>query len=354
MTAAIDDQNILERMKLQSPLEHYRLCRSLLLDQNAPKEKIAEVLRYPYAQTYQPSIAASALLTRRLNRNTPPVIPRLLPSGAPFAMIKDRKCKDSLLPIFIADELAGLWMELGLAEEAKKAKAWASQFTGCARKLYTREDAFSPDEAECRSEEGIRADPYLGLLSFSSQETDAAFSLTGYNSALGSMRLSDVSISAFGPQASPLSDPLQFGISHLAAHGAVIIREKERAEIEGWTRCHGCIESWLYLKAELTKPSLDLDLRFSLGAQHRIAFYVQADRCNLESGLLFQPESLQRYQGKIESLFFNDTVRLDCQRTDQELQIIPLAGKNCFWNANYLIAYTCPPGERISFRFSFK
>lgn len=266
-------------------------------------------------------------------------------------MAEEAKRDDCLLPVSIAEELANLWRELGLIDAAEKAGTWAGKFTGSARMLYTREETFLARESECESREGTAADSYLGILSSASKESDVAISLTGWNSALGAMRFDDVVVSAFGPQMAPLSDAGGFGISHQLAHGAFVYTETNRSEIEGWTRCHGCKESWLQLKAEISPHSCDLALRVSSSPIH-ISFFIRAARCETENSL-FEPGSLHRYQGKIEPLFFNSSVRLDCDRADQELQIIPLAGKDCFWNANFLISYTCPPEEKISFRFSF-
>ncbi len=342
---------ILERMRIRSPLEHYRFCRYLLSQSDVLPEFILQALRYPYALIYQPSIAACALLSKRIGRTAPPVIPKLFTSNAPFAMIEEEKRDDCLLPISIAEELAHLWQELGLIEPAEKVGEWAGKFTGSARMLYICEETFFADEAECGRKEGVAADSCLGILSSVSKEKDVAISLTGWNSALGAMRFGDVEVPAFGPQMAPLSDAGRFGISHHLAHGVFICTETNHSEIEGWTRCHGCKESWFHLKAQISRRACDLSLSRSSGPI-RLSFFIRARRCDIENSF-FEPGSLHRYQGKIKPLLFNGSLELDCDRPDQELQIIPLAGKDCFWNANFLISYTCPPGEKILFRFSF-
>lgn len=340
----------LERVSVRCPLEHYRFCRSLLL-QAPSREKIEQALRYPFARNYQPSIAAAALLSRAIGLAYPPVIPRLMPSGAPCAMTKDAKREDCLLPIPIAEELAVLWQKLGFSE-GETAEIWARQFRGSSRQLYTRENSFLAEEANSRGEQGISVDSYLGLASFVTREIDASLTLTGFNSALGAIRMGDVSIPAFGPQVAPLSEAGGFGISQLLAHGSSIFTQPDHLEMEGWTRCHGSKETWLHLNAKLAERSASLSFRLSSSESLiRISFYVQADQCQLGTET-FEPGSLRRYQGKAGPILLNGRIRLESNRQDQELQIIPLAGKDCFWNANFLIAYTCPPSEQISFQFS--
>ncbi len=271
-------------------------------------------------------------------------------------MTFDRKDEDSLLPIPIAEELASHWMELGFAEEGQRAGAWAAKFQGCARWLNYPEKSFLQEEVPfCPLQVASAADPFLGMLSRTSREMDAAITLTGCNSALGAMRFKEVMIPAFGPQAGTLSEPLGFGISQLYAHGAVICIEKGQSALEGWTRCHGCRESWLHLRAELYDNSLALHLRPVSSKGLKIVFFIRAACCSLpSSNILLQSKTLKRHQGKIEPLLLNDSVILECPRPDGELQIIPLAGKDCFWNADFLVAFTCSSTDRISFLFSFK
>jgi len=331
-----------------TPLEHYRLCRPLL-QKREESEKIEALLRYPFVQNYQPSIAAAALLSRALGKEFPPVCSLLWPSGAPRAMQREEKRDDCLLPLSIAKELALLWRQLGCVEH-EALNSWVSQFQGkSAKRLFYREKSFVEEEAT-PVKLTVAGDPWLGMSCLATPEFDGALTLSGFNTGLGALHLQGVCISAFGPHTDRLSDTRGFGISHLPAHGSVVCTEPTRAELEGWTRCHGSKESWLHFKSILEKNCATFQVRFYASIPIKMVFYVQARSCRLESQKL-EPGSLQSFRGSSQSLCFNDAVRLGCDK-EAEMQVIPLAGQGCFWNANFLIAYTCPSNERISFCFS--
>jgi hypothetical protein len=366
------DQEFLGRIPIKGPLEHFRHCRALLLQCqqggiSKDLEKQAQRLsRYPFSESYQPSIVALALIYRVLGKNHPPVVPMLLPSGAPLAMKEDVRRDDCLLPLPIAWQLSQIWSELGsledeihLIEKAHLVKRWVEKFGDLAKLLFYREESFSAQEVEnffLTNERSNAVDLDLGMATFSSREIEACLSFSGWNSGLGTMRFGNISSCSFGPQRAPLSDTTGFGVSQALGGGTVIITEKERVEIEGWTRCHGRKESWLHLRASLADHAVQLDTRFVEGDSDsplNMVFYVQAGKCSPESsGESFLPGSLHRYKGKCDAVILDERVRLTCSGTDQELQIIPLAGEGCFWNANFLIAFSCPSNSPVSFIFS--
>ena len=360
--AAYHDQKFLGRQSIRSPLEHFRHCRELLLQVQREdlENQFLNLSRYPFGQSYQPSIAALALLAKILGKTHPPVAPMLLPNGAPLAMKEEVRRDDCLLPLPIAAQLAEIWNELGYLEEDKEiiekahlVKRWVEKFPDKAKLLFYREDSFDAKEVENLSLTKVSSavDLDLGMAASSS----ACLSLSGWNSALGAMQIGDVAIPSFGPQTAPLSDASRFGISQARPWGSVAITDKEGVELEGWTRCHGHKESWLHLKAKIRDHAVQFDTRFvasDTDSPLYMVFYTQAEKCSLKnSGESFFPGSLQRYKGKSDAVLLNDQVILECSGSEPELQIIPLAGEGCFWNAKFLIAFSCPSNALTSFSF---
>ncbi len=370
--ALIHDQEFLGRYSIKDPLGHFRHCRELLLRVQQSgiskdlEKQVQTLSRYPYSETYQPSLAALALLYKVLGKNHPPVVPMLTPSGAPMGMKEEARRNDCFLPLPIAWQLAQIWSELGsleddieLIEKAHLAKRWVEKFSDPAKLLFYREESFLAEEVESFSLSGTNSsavDLHLAMASFSTPTLDACLSLTGWNSGLGTMRFDSIVIPSFGPQTAPLSDASAFGISQTLGWGSVFISEKERLECEGWTRCHGRPESWLHLKASFSDQAVKLNSRFVEGEVDGplyMVFYVQAGMCTVESsGETFLPGSLQRYKGKCDTVLLGDRIRLCMSGSEGELQIIPLAGEGCFWNANFLIAFSCPSNSPVLFTFS--
>jgi hypothetical protein len=308
-----------------------------------------KALRYPDSESFQPSRAALAILAKRLNLAHPPVIPRLHSTGAPL----------SFLPLPIAWELASHWDELGELESATRLREWVAQFGFLAASLYYPERGFDAAEMEeftLAPRERSAIDSHLGMAASQFGEIESCFTLTGANTGLGSMRLGSVRVPSFGPELPPLSHMSRFGLLHGAAVNTVSFSSEERVALEGWTRLYGDQEICLNLRTSTTKEAVLIDVRFlgiEPGRSAFMAFYVSAKTCTLEGEGTYHPGGLQGYRGKRKVILLDDSVQLSSsQGTD--MQVIPLAGNSCFWNAAFLIAFefnSCNYSDSISFKF---
>lgn len=362
-TRSISSTN-LERLSLLTPLEHYRFCRSLL-NRSRQSIRVPESIREfeaalncPAATMYQPSIAALAVLSHLLgNPKQDPIVAQLFPSNAPIGDLSAVRQEYRLLPIPIAREMIELWKEWNhinddeeLMKRLDEANRWLIDWKNfeC---LYYRENEF--DEEECIGpntlERTTASDVFLGSLRFSSPSLSACLTLSGWNTGIGTIKIANVEIRAFGPQKFPLSDMKGFGIAQISAHTPTIQCNSDGFSLSGWTRCFADPTIWLSLNANGNSQSVQMAIRwFGVepnpvlenieSAPFAMAFYVRATSCTLEDGTVLLPQSLRRFEGKIKKMMFDKDVTIECFE-GLSVQVIPLAGFGSFWGATFLISF---------------
>ena len=303
---------------LKGPLEHFY---AILRDPYDPV-----LLQVPYAKNFQPSAAAIALAHEGWQAVSPPIIPDLFPSGAP-------KGEGGFpLPAPIAKKLAEMWTKLGQREgdeellvAAERVMRWVGNLGQRAATLFYAEDSFYEEDDLSISMEPF-FDESLGITC----DTGTCFTLSGLNTGFGATRLANVEFRAFGPQIGTLTDCRGFGIDLQENLGS------------GWTRCFGNKEVWIHLFPTLISlKEVRFEVKFAgLDPQETawISFYTKAKSCTFEDGTQFFPRSLQRFSGKSQKIFFDANVSLESLES-LELQAIPLAGSDCYWNSTFLTAF---------------
>ncbi len=369
-----------ERLSIESPLEHYRFCRSLLNQARHSNNSsdflhaFEAALRCPCAKRYQPSMAALAVLSRILGKSVEPLSAQLFSSKAPMGDKEEIDQNYRLLPIPIARELSQLWEELGLLEKndqlinlANDAKQWVERWGNNVDPLFYREMEFDKTNdliPKATLENSFGTDDFLGIARLSTPSTHAAFTLSGWNTGLGVLKFGEVEIPALGPQGFPLSESGGFGLAQIGAHQPVIATNSEQLSLSGWSRCFHDKEIWLSVNAMANAQTVCVDVRFvgikscsmsdlSAKAPLAMVFYVRASTCTLEDGSLLHPKGLQRFQGNGQKIIFDHHLQLECSKI-LKLQIIPLAGSGCFWNATFLVAFEFNPSqEQAAFTFRF-
>jgi hypothetical protein len=76
---------------------------------------------------------------------------------------------------------------------------------------------------------------------------------------------------------------------------------------------------------------------------------VKAEECLVDPGFSIRPLSLDRYSGSAAVVSFHtegDCVVFENLGGGAVMEIIPLAGGDNFWGADYLLAYPLSSGER--------
>ena len=114
-----------------------------------------------------------------------------------------------------------------------------------------------------------------------------------------------------------------------------------------WTCCQGDPELWVQMKTEAREEGCSIDLKFAGLKQEKpfaVAFYVKASRCQI-GGQNLKPKTLHRYsgEGKTLSLVGNEGELKMETSISHKIQVVPLAGEGCFWNADFLITFEMHP-----------
>lgn len=165
----------------------------------------------------------------------------------------------------------------------------------------------------------------------------AVFTWEGQGTSLGVMRLGGIEIPAFGPQ----SDPFHFGI--------------EGQGKEGWVAVAADPEIWLEMKPTF-QDGIELSFRFvgvKTEAPLFLAFYVRAKSCQVGRETL-APKSLRKFSGETQRVQWEDKCFIE-SGAPHRVEITPLAGAGCFWDADFLLTYPISPfAPQISLRFLAK
>ena len=195
----------------------------------------------------------------------------------------------------------------------------------------------------------------IATVGFKGEDNFSVFTLSGINSGMGAIHVGDVKILSFGPLMYPLCDMRNYGIfrqmHNLKSFDDIKIKaEDDFCSISGWTRL--CSERsneiegsdlWINLKAMANDKNTNLVFDFAPQKINRsltLTFFIKAKSCLVDDTTLL-PSSLDRFEGKMpKQLSFRGKKRSISIKTknEEKVQIIPLAGENCFWNANFLLA----------------
>lgn len=210
-------------------------------------------------------------------------------------------------------------------------------------------------------------DPSTALVGYRSSFQHVICTLHGGHTGLGTLRQGDIEISSYGPQYLPLGDCQGFGIEG----NALSDQGMRRSTIE-WRRHSFCLKGctrlvdqpssssletrkfrgiWLEVSQEFKRPHFYLKTTFlGLDGWEGIAFsfFIKTARCKIDSQYL-HPLTLERYEGS------GQTLTLEGQQTVLEMQapffkgkmqVIPLAGGDNFWGADFLVAYFLSSDQR--------
>jgi hypothetical protein len=210
-------------------------------------------------------------------------------------------------------------------------------------------------------------DPSTALVGYRSSSQHVICTLHGGHTGLGSLRFGNIEVVNYGPQYLPLGEFQGFGIEG----NALSDRGMRRSVIE-WRRhsftLKGCTRLvdqpspssfemgkfrgiWLEVAQEFKKPHFYLKTNFlGLDGWESIAFsfFIKAASCKIQSQTLL-PRTLERYEGEVQTLAFESqqtVLELRALSFKGTMQVIPLAGGNNFWGADFLVAYLLSSDQR--------
>ncbi len=169
----------------------------------------------------------------------------------------------------------------------------------------------------------------------------------GDHTGLGSIQFDAVSVVSMGPHYFPLGELSRFGIYREGDDFSDV--EERRNSISGWTkliagdRSFGSGATWLHFGVEKDLNEIKLKAAFENGKGEdpfAFVFFVKAQEIKV-SEKRYLKGSLTTYQGTNAplELFSGEEKVLLVPQFKGPIQIIPLAGGEFFWGADFLIAY---------------
>lgn len=204
----------------------------------------------------------------------------------------------------------------------------------------------------------------FGFRSFCSGELELNLTCSGYHSGIGTLSKKDVKIVSMGPHLAPLGETTVFGIHRIpmlkerAFKDIQSQNEDHRFNFSAWTRLvsdHSQLsDSWLWIQSEVSEQKCRLNFEIKhLKKQKQVymTFFIKAKKATVSKNFHLIPGSLDRYLGKVEKVqFFSDKASFEIATNSQEkMQVIPLAGQDCFWDADFLLAYVLEDEKKVSF-----
>lgn len=212
-------------------------------------------------------------------------------------------------------------------------------------------------------------DPSTSLVGYRSSAQHVVCTLHGGHTGLGVLRYGDIGIVNYGPQYLPLGDCQGFGIE-----GNSLSDQGMRRSIIEWRPHTFCIKGctrlvdqpsnspfemglfrgiWCEVVQEFKKPHFYLKTNFlGLDGWDSVvfSFYVKASRCMTQSQECLLPRKLERYEGAAQTVTFDsEESALDLRPLSfkGKMEVIPLAGGDNFWGADFLVSYHLSPDQGV-------
>jgi hypothetical protein len=171
--------------------------------------------------------------------------------------------------------------------------------------------------------------PQLARLVSFGNSIEAAFAMQGIGIPLGAMKAGAIEIPSFGVQVHPLNDPHLFGIDRK-------IPDFRIASVSAWPEC------WLEVNCHENQMETKF---FGLTTEMPVSFvfYIKASLAKIEYET-FLPGSLRRYSKESKKVVFeNGSSALSIENLNpSKMELIPLAGKGCFWDTDFLLSFELP------------
>ncbi len=378
-------------------------------DQTGLKKRFSQLFSVGFPPEIQLPYAYLALLAHLLSLESLPIKPVQLPNGATCLDVGGFSREGQVPEPLESAELGSLWMILGLRLKNEiliyaglKIAVWQTHildhlgtphfslwnrqppiedyhhllFTLAYR--LTSEDRFyqlSHPRARLSKLETLvpekKKDPFplssrhlaeevtVGMIKFTTPECSIASCVTGWNSGFFSYHKESVAILNSGPQVKPFDSVQGFGIDRSCGgkfHDLLWEKTAYHFRLKGWTKIFA-LPTWMEVDTFYQAQTVTLSCLIQEDQpRHNLAlvFYVKCEQISMGGVATLQARSLETYLGKSLPLEFrsrNEKIVFETQ-TDQVMEIIPLAGGNYFWGADFLIAFHVD--ENNSYKFTVR
>lgn len=319
------------------PIEHYRLVRDSLF---MGAHRFEAALRAPIGRHFPPTVLLRSLV---LKSHMPLILewPNGIMPGLAIqcqlalllAMQGENELAEKLAEKLAPLVLGGFWTLWTLEREYNEEETKLS----CALFLQA---IGRPEEADRLYSPELPNTPFFYFLYKAGIQikisptisTDLiAWTLNGSKAGMGAAQLGTARILAFGPHGHPLSNAHLFGICEAGTEWCCAAAQKD---------------VWFQVEPSSSGFSLHT-LGVVFEKPIALVFYVKANECQIE-GKVFKPKSLQRFVGEASTVHFEgSSIAID---RPLKIELIPLAGNQSFWGADFLVAFWLSPlSSKISF-----
>jgi hypothetical protein len=240
------------------------------------------------------------------------------------------------------------------------------------RQLACANDFFFEHAQVEKASSGSFRYPEFGMVGTRCENFTAMGLGCGCKSGLGAFLKHDVGVLNFGPQLLPVGRGDQFGIAglphelkieslengyHLKGTTSVSSHHPKDRELLNLSQSGN---SGLWIEAEhfLQNQTLDLKIQFS-GLRPitdaAFVFFAKAPLCAIETLHRLRAGSLDRYSGPVKTIeFLSEKGRVDlrCSQGATSMEVIPLAGDDSFWGADFLVVFSMEAGKTQAFHLS--
>ncbi|MFN0065410.1 MAG: hypothetical protein ACKVOH_04155 [Chlamydiales bacterium] len=199
-------------------------------------------------------------------------------------------------------------------------------------------------------------DHELGIVRINTKVSTQLGVATGCKSGMGAFLYRDIGVVNFGPQLLPLGECCGFGLA-----GKPLQCEVAQNRLEYTTRLAAPLdrstEPFHLQDSGFSGLWLEAALQFHPGAMEFAAhfaglssldpwlfsFFLKAQSCLVSGSHKLSPRSLDRYKGPSSTIaFFSEQGRMEIDMQGcLDMEIIPLAGDDSFWGADFLVAFRC-------------
>ncbi len=229
-------------------------------------------------------------------------------------------------------------------------------------------------------------DPHTALVGHRDSQTSVVATLFGGNTGMGAFQGIDVGVVSYGPQVLPLGDCRGFGIERGFVLGRSIesdivstcqesgfsLQGKSRLVMPPEVACSAITFhnpavnlSWIESRQRYEGKLLEITASFlSLTADLKnlaFVFYVKSPLCVVDGLYRLLPQSLDRYQsascrvdfkGEKTHLYLEAVGEKEGTEEGSRMEVIPLAGGDDYWGADFLVAYFFESGTLEDHRWT--
>lgn len=194
---------------------------------------------------------------------------------------------------------------------------------------------------------------------------------SGCKSGMGAILLNDAGIVNYGFQSLPVGDCEGFGLAGRAqevdysdlddgfslSYTCRLAAYHPRQTGISSLRDSGYSRSWLSVNQVLDRNKIKLTCRiqgFQKLKDHIFTLFGCGQSCVVAQTHKLSPRSLDRYQGPAQSFALHGPqggkIKIELKEGIDRMEIIPLAGDDSFWGAEFLVAFTLlAPSIQINF-----